>query len=242
MMTSGGLAIWVGGVLVVQVLGGLLPLLLSRRRSEWLPVALAISAGIMLGAALLHLMPEAFAILGEQAGVGVLSGFVFLYIFERFITIHICETHDCAVHSMGLSAMLGLSVHTLANGVALGAGWSEGMGGVVFFALAAHKLPESFSLTSILLHEHYSRSRILLMNLLFMMMIPLGAWLVPLTGTLFGPQLGAWAVAFSAGTFLHVAVSDLLPAVHNTSSRHHHLVLAFLSGVGIVSLINSFVH
>lgn len=228
----------VGGIVAVMVLGGALPLLLPGMRRH-LPLALAAAAGIMLGTAVLHLYPEAHEILHAQAGYALLAGFVVLYLFERFVTVHICETFGCEVHHIGLAALFGLSIHTFANGMALGAGLVSGVGGIVGFAIAAHKLPEAFSLTAILLHERYRRSQIIWMNGLFIAMIPLGALAV--RAAVEGPSgaTAGWAIGFSAGTFLHIAVSDLLPEVHKASSGRIAKLLAFLAGLTITAL---FVH
>lgn len=233
----------IGGLVWVMALGGLLPFWLPRKE-RFLAVTLSAAAGVLLASAFFHLMPEAYEGIGSVAGFWALGGFVFLYLFERFITVHICETIGCHVHTVGLSALFGLSIHTFANGVALGAGVVSGMGGIVFFALAAHKLPEAFSLTAILLHEKYRPVQIVLMNLLFMSMIPLGAWTVWLwnrTGDTHD-SIVSWALAFSAGTFIHIAVSDLLPEVHNSASHRATTTAAFLCGILLVALLGHLVH
>lgn len=227
------LAFAVAGIVALMVIGGSLPLWLPNHK-RILPYALAVAAGVMLSAALTHLVPESFAHLGDAAGVGVLAGFVFLYLFERFVTVHICETMGCHVHTIGISALFGLSIHTFANGVALGAGILQDLGGMVFVAIALHKLPEAFSLTAILLHEGYKRSRIIAMNALFIAMVPLGAYAVRWGSDLIEGPVSSWALAFSAGTFIHIAVSDLLPEVHQNANRRVPVTIAFLLGMAIV--------
>lgn len=223
------------GVIGVMAVGGFLPLWLPRMR-HYLPLALSMAAGIMLGTALLHLSPDAQEILGPRAGYAILSGLVFMYLFERFVTVHICEAFGCTVHSIGLAALFGLSLHTLANGVALGAGVVGGLGGVVFLAIAAHKIPETFALTAILMHEQYRPTKILWMNGLLMAMIPLGALGARVVVSGPSTHLTGWALGFSAGTFLHIALSDLLPEVHKASSHRVRTVLMFLLGLAIVTL------
>ncbi len=225
----------IGVVLAVMATGGVLPLIIPRIRSH-LPVALSISAGIMLGTACLHLLPDALSLVGVNVGWALLAGFLFLYLFEQFVTVHVCEAMGCEVHHIGIAALFGLSIHTFVNGVAMGAGFMSGIGGLVTLAVAAHKLPEAFTLTAILLHENYRRTTIALMSLLFMGMIPLGVmavntWAVSAESTFTG-----YALAFSAGTFLHIAVSDLLPEVHRSS--HHRLIAlaAFVAGIAVTAL------
>ncbi|MBI4367204.1 MAG: ZIP family metal transporter [Deltaproteobacteria bacterium] len=225
------------GILAIMAVGGLLPFWVPGLRRH-LSVTLSAAAGIMLGTAVLHLYPEATQILGATAGVAFLLGFVILYLFERFVTVHICETHGCAVHHLGIAAFFGLSVHTLVNGIALGAGWVEGFGGLVFFAIAAHKLPEAFSLTAILLHEGYTRRQIAWMSLLFMSMIPLGALIAGAAVGFPASRTAGWALGFSAGTFLHIAVSDLLPEVHKATSGRVAKIAAFLIGIALTTLID----
>ncbi len=242
-MESLDLRLWraVSGIVWVMVVGGLLPLWLPRK-PRVLALTLSAAAGVLLASAFFHLIPEAYEGIGDNAGVAVLVGFVFLYLFERFVTVHICETIGCHVHTVGLSALFGLSIHTLANGIALGAGVMSGIGGVVFLALAAHKLPESFSLTAILLHEQFRRRHIVLMNLLFMSMIPIGAWLIRLWSVYgnYDHTAVSWALGFSAGTFIHIAVSDLLPEVHNSTSNRVVTAAAFLVGILVVGCLGHY--
>lgn len=234
---SFGLWTGVAGVLVIMAVGGLLPLLLPRLRQH-LPLALSLSAGVMLGTACLHMLPEGAHLLGDKVGWAVLSGFLFLYFFERFVTVHVCEAMGCEFHHLGMAALFGLSIHTFVNGVALGAGFLSGMGGVVFFAVAAHKLPEAFSLTAILLHERYRRLHIALMSLLLMSMIPLGALSVQLFKVTPETPLEGYALAFSAGTFLHISLSDLLPEVHKASQSRMLKFAAFLVGIAAAAAVS----
>jgi zinc and cadmium transporter len=222
-------------VVGIMAIGGALPLLMPRIRPH-LPVVLSASAGIMLGTACLHLLPDAMQLVSHNVGWGVLAGFLFLYLFEQFVTVHVCEAMGCEVHHIGIAALFGLSIHTFVNGVAMGAGALSGIGGLVTFAVAAHKLPEAFSLTSILLHEHYRRSSIALMSLLFMSMIPLGVMAVKTLAVSPESPLTGYALAFSAGTFLHIAVSDLLPEVHKSSHHRLIIVVAFVIGIAATAL------
>lgn len=229
------LAAAAGAIVLVMAIGGALPLWVPGVRRH-LPLALSAAAGIMFGTAVLHLYPEAQNVLGVRAGYALLSGFVVLYLFERFVTVHICETLGCEVHTVGLAALFGLSLHTFANGIALGTGLVTGMGAMVFLAIAAHKLPEAFALTAILLHEQYRRTHVVWMNGLFMSMIPLGALAARMAIGAPSSTMAGWALGFSAGTFLHIAVSDLLPEVHKHSTGRLANLLAFLAGLGTTLL------
>lgn len=221
-------------------IGGILPTLKHWNRDR-LPLVLSFAAGLMLGSVFFHLLPEAYHILGKNIGVFVLAGFLFLFFAEKYITLHICEIFDCEVHHLGVAAFIGIAVHTLANGIALGSSLMVPYLGVfVFLAVAAHKAPEAFSLTTVLLHTGAHRSKIILVNVLIILMIPAGALLA--YGIL-EPGESAWtgrALAFSAGTFLHISLSDLLPEAHRHSKSKALTSLMLLLGLAVMWLLEYF--
>ncbi len=235
------LGVYSGMISTSVIAGGIVPVFLSWTR-KYVHYLLAFSAGLMLGATLIHLFPAAVGILGESASLWVLGGFLFLYVFQKFLTVHICEMLECEVHSMGISATIGICAHSLTDGIALGSGLlvSE-LGFVVFLTIFFHKLPEAFALTTVLLHERHARSRIILLNVVLILTVPLGAVLVRSFGAVHPQFIGA-ALAFSAGTFLHVSLSDLLPHVHEHAERQWPIVVSFLLGLAAMWGVELFVH
>jgi zinc and cadmium transporter len=243
-----------GAVVAGALTGGALPFLGQARRSD---LFLSFSAGVMLGAAFLHMLPEAIAGAGAKALPFVVVGFLFLFVLERFVLVHVCgepgpvpepsheghpESHDhhaatgCDVHTMGLTAFVGLSLHTLMDGVALGAANARPrLGPLVFVALLAHKIPSSFSLSTILRAEHYRRGRALLMNLVLALMVPAGALVfIIVRGYTSAESFTPYALAASAGTFLHISLSDLLPDLHRRGGDKLKLTVALLAGVALM--------
>lgn len=232
------LSVYSGVISTSVVAGGVIPLFLSWTRKQ-LHLLLALSAGLMLGATLIHLLPAAFDLMGKRATVWVLAGFLFLYVFEKFVTAHICEVFECEVHAMGISAVIGISAHALTDGIALGSGLLVSqLGFVVFLTIFFHKLPEAFALTTILLHEKQKRSRIVLMNLLLIAMVPVGALLVRGLVGADNLRFTGMALAFSAGTFLHISLSDLLPHVHEHAEKRYPIYISFLMGLLMMVLLH----
>ena len=241
------LALYALAILAGALVGGALPLLGRRSRSDGM---LSFSAGVMLGAAFFHMLPEAVEGAGMRAIPWVLVGFLFLFLLERYVLVHVCaepgaapHVHlhgeadhgatGCEVHTLGLAAFLGLSLHTLVDGFALGAASSEErLGFLVFLAILAHKIPSSFSLSAILRAEGYSRRRALAMNAAFALMVPLGAGLYVLVSDLVHTEtFTAFALAASAGTFLHLSLSDILPDLHRRAASRMRLSGLLLIGV-----------
>jgi zinc and cadmium transporter len=257
------LAAYAGAILVGALFGGALPLVGRVQRND---LGLSFSAGVMLGAAFFHMLPEAAEAVGLSAIPFVLVGFLFLFLLERFVLVHVCaepgpaaaahgpdlalerhgssedghaHTHastGCDVHTIGLAAFVGLSLHTIVDGFALGAASSESaLGFLVFLAILAHKVPSSFSLSSILRAEGYSRRKALLMNGAFAAMVPIGAGFYLLLRDLVHTEsFTAFALAASAGTFLHLALSDILPDVHRRAGSKLKLSAALLFGIAVM--------
>jgi zinc and cadmium transporter len=113
---------------------------------------------------------------------------------------------------------------------------------MAFLAILAHKVPSSLSLAAILKSEGRSRRAVLALAAVFGMMVPLGALLYfAIDSVAHLPRLTAYALAFSSGTFLYIAVSDLLPHInrHGREGRLRHIG-GLLAGL-LVMLVLSWV-
>jgi zinc and cadmium transporter len=270
----GALSAYTGAILLGALAGGALPLFATVRRSDLL---LSFSAGVMLGAAFFHMLPEAVEQGGPAAVPFVVVGFLVLYLAERFVLVHVCaepgpnrrlstagaplphhegeHSHEhhghgdpdgtgCDVHTLGLAAWLGMSAHTLVDGFALGAASvTPELGLLVFLAILAHKVPNAFSLSAILLSEGYSRGRAVAMNAAFALMVPVGAGLYVLLRELVHVErFTAIALSASAGTFLHLALSDILPDLHRRGTSRWRLSAALVAGVALMAVLTLLRH
>ncbi len=268
------LSVYTGAILLGALAGGALPLFATVRRSDLL---LSFSAGVMLGAAFFHMLPEAVELGGPPAVPFVVVGFLVLYLAERFVLVHVCaepgpnrrlstagaplphhegeHSHEhhghgdpdgtgCDVHTLGLAAWLGMSAHTLVDGFALGAASvTPELGLLVFLAILAHKVPNAFSLSAILLSEGYSRGRAVAMNAAFALMVPAGAGIYVLLRELVHVErFTAIALAASAGTFLHLALSDILPDLHRRGASRWRLSAALVVGVALMAVLTMLRH
>ena len=224
-------------VILVGALVGALAVVVTRAPTR-LVTFLAFAAGVMFGAAFFHMLPEAYADGGFWACAMVPAGFVFLMALERTMMTHACEeplecTEHVHGHTLGLAAFLGLSLHTLFDGIALGSAVKEGVGPMALLAITSHKIPSSLSLAAILKAEGKSSARILSFATAYGLMVPLGALLYfGFDAVLRFEALAPRALAFSAGTFLYVAVTDLLPHVnrHGKDNKTRNLV-SLLAGL-----------
>jgi zinc and cadmium transporter len=216
--------------------GGLMPVFHPEvRRSEGF--IFSFGSGILLGTGFLHMMPEAGALLGPSLGIAVLCGFLMLLVIEKFVMVHPCEELACDFHHLGMSAYLGISLHSLVDGLALGASLSDfRLSVVVFLAILFHKIPYAFSLGSLLCLGDHSRKRITVLILAFAVLTPLGAVLTWLASRAFPAGMLGWALGFSAGNFLFIATSDLLPQLKLHDRKARIQLVYLLGGLAITGM------
>lgn len=239
------LLVYVFAIAVGSMLSASVPVAFPQVRSR-MHLFLSFSAGVLLGAAFFHMMPEAIHEGGMESLYWALAGFVFLFLLERYVLVHWCkEDEGCEVHlphdegaphaharTVGIATLVGMSLHTLTDGFALGTAIDAGVGASVFLAILFHKMPSSFSLAAILLHERYAARRTILLTAIFSLMLPLGALLFfLLSGLVSQEAFGPRALGFSAGTFLHLAVADLIPDLHRRRQDRLSLSAALLAGI-----------
>ncbi|HJY85726.1 MAG TPA: ZIP family metal transporter [Candidatus Acidoferrales bacterium] len=216
-----------------NVLGGLF--IVRREWSrEYLKYFVALGAGFMLAAVFLEVIPESLRLDGDPALLLVLGGFFLVHFFEHTLAPHFHfgeETHVSVMGTehAGLAALLGLTMHTFFDGVAIASGFlvSTWLGGVIFLAVVLHKLPEGFTVASLMLASGQSRRVALLSSVM------LGA--ATLAGVLLMGVLSAQvrhALPLSAGVTLYVAASDLLPEVNREPGVR--LALVVFLGVALM--------
>jgi zinc and cadmium transporter len=200
---------------VADVAGAALVTAAQKRGHAPLRYFVAGGAGFMLAAAFVRMLPEATEV--PHAFLFVLLGYFGVHLFEHTFAPHFHfgeETHPEALlrPAAGWLAVLGLGVHTLFDGVAIAAGFmvSSTLGGLLFLAVMIHKVPEGFTIASIMLAGGHSSAAALGAGAALGVLTVIGALL---TGAIAHGHVG-YALALSAGVTIYVAASDLIPEVN----------------------------
>ena len=237
------------GIMFIAVAAfGYVPLTLELS-SDRLKQLTAIGAGVLIGSAFLVIIPEALEIFeGHEEvhiepstiGLAILGGFVLMLLLEVFGLPHAVH-HDEDKDLLGLSATIGLLVHALVDGLAVGASVSSSneTGLIVFVAIMLHKGPAAFGLFSFLKHIKITESKSKWYLFAFALASPIMAIL-----TFFALKDSAFATVdniglallFSAGTFIYVATVDVLPEVHSHDHDHDPPVWFVILGIIFVFL------
>ncbi len=233
---SAGFVVYLAAIIATSFVGGMIPLL-----GDWshrnLLVPVSFSGGILLGAAFFFMIPESASILKESLGWPVLAGFLIIFVLERFVLVHPnpegAEEHGRAHHiHVGLIAYVGISFHSLLDGLAVTSSYRRpDLGGVVLLAVMFHKMPDAFALSVLMRLDRWKRSAIAVWMAFFALTTPIGAvitWLFLRQAT---SAIVAGAIALSAGTFLAVATSDILPQIRRLNDQRMLPLIALFAGL-----------
>ena len=192
----------------------------------------AFGAGFMLSVVVLEMLPEAMAG-GTRAAFYVLAGYLAVHLSQHVFVPHFHygeETHTVS-RGTGMSALLGLSLHTFFDGVAIASGFlvSPQLGWLLFLAVLLHKLPEGVAIASITVAAGHSRGRAIGAAAFLGLLTVAGVFATDIVSS-----LARHGLAISAGVTLYVAASDLVPEFQ---SKHGlRLPAAFFGGAVIFFL------
>ena len=202
---------------------------------QFLGYFLALGAGYMLAVAFVDVIPESVRIGGQSAFLFVLIGYFIVHLFEHTLAQHFHFGEETHVEQMRhqharTTVLFGLAIHTFFDGVAIAAGFlvSTWLGAVIFVAVFLHKLPEGFTVASVVLASGQGRSSAIWAA------GALGA--ATLLGVLLTSVLRAelkYALPWSGGVTVYVAATDLLPEVN----REPNWRMALLVFAGVASLL-----
>lgn len=213
-------------IIIYGLLAGLatiLGLYLVMAREKWVRknsiYLISFSAGVLLAVVFSHILPEALDLNGNVL-IWVLVSFIAFYVLEHVLVMHSCrEGEHCEVHPIDKIAILGMSFHSLLDGIIIGVGFevSSALGIVAAIAVIMHKIPDGISMTSILLHSEYPKNRAIKYSYLVALATPIGA-----IGGYFlfqgvGTDILGLLLAIAAGSFLYLASADLIPEIHKKS-------------------------
>jgi len=213
-----------GGAVIVQ----------KNWERRYLTYFMALGAGFMLATALVEMVPASLELRGNRAGFLVLLGYLIVHFFEHTLAPHFHfgeETHaDEFLHAhTSFSVLLGLVIHTFFDGIAITAGFlvSSWLGWVIFLAVFLHKVPEGFTVSSVMLASGRSR------GIAWAASILLGAATLAgvLTMGVLHKQVSA-GLPLSAGVTIYVAASDLIPEVNKQPG----VKMALIVFVGVAAL------
>ena len=263
MQTLYCLSAYSAGIFAASFLGGKLAALgtMTHTRTQ---IVMSLVAGFILGIAMFHLLPHSLERISgpdivEKAVGWMVLGMVLMIFLLRIFHFHqhdfsseASDLYDDHDHGHGVvdsrslfGVAIGLGVHTVTEGIALGTSMQMGQpheddvalaGLGVFLAILLHKPLDAYSIVGMMKSAGHSQRARTVANVGFATLCPLVA-LASFGGVeLLGPEQGAvvgYVLAFAAGAFLCIALSDLLPEIHFHSHDRGKLIASLLVGIGL---------
>ncbi len=234
-------------VIVVSLLSliGIFTLTLNNERLKKILLFLvSFAVGGLFGDALIHLLPETFVKLGPKLSTSlyILFGILIFFVLERFIRWRHCHVLDSKqhVHPVVTMNIIGDSAHNLIDGMIIGASYSISIpiGVTTSLAVILHEIPHEIGNFAILVHGGLKVKRALLYNFLTALTAIVGAILSLLIGT-HVKNYSLIIMPITAGGFLYIAGSDLIPELHHNVEITESLLQLFciLLGIGIMALL-----
>jgi len=218
---------------LAEVFGGLI---IVRRRWErrYLQYFLALGAGFLLGAVFLEMIPESVRLAGVGSLYYVLAGYLLVHLAEHTLSAHFHfgeEVHHehMAGRRRSYTVLAGLTIHAFFDGIAIAGGFliSDRLGVLLFVAIFLHKIPEGFTVASVMLAGGHGPRAALTASSLLGVATMLGVSVM----LLFSAQLGA-GLPLAAGVCIYVAASDLIPEINQQPGIR--LALLVFVGVGLL--------
>lgn len=208
----------------ISMAGGVLLLWKESFIRRFSLVLVSFAAGSLLGAAFLELLPEAIEEIGNMTtvGVAVILGILALFLFEKVLEWYHCHDQEtCDYHSFSGTVLFGDSLHNFIDGVIIALSFGVGgpqVGIPTTLAVFAHEIPQEIGDFGVLYHAGYSRKKVVLYNAFSALMAVVGGVVGYFLFHSIGPFVGV-LLAWAAGSFIYISVSDLLPELRHKSGK-----------------------
>lgn len=186
---------------------------------------IAFAAGLLVSGALLHLIGRASELVGaDRALAWTLASFFAFYLLEAHFVPHVHARGDAPIddphagghehgRAVGFLVVLGLGVHSVVDGISVGAGLSAGalLGTITAMLVVVHKLPVGIAAMSALYHSGVPGPRAALITTALAMVTPIAVIASYVTLRNVSNDMLGILLALAGGSFLYVGAADLLP-------------------------------
>lgn len=203
------------------------------------------SAGTLFGDAFIHLIPQAFfsnTLAPVEVSLSILFGILLFLIMEKILHWHHhhgmeeeCETEK----TLGFMNLAGDAVHNFVDGAAIAASFfvSNAIGIATTIAVVFHEIPQEISDYGVLRFAGFSKKKALGMNFLSAAMAVAGALVVLFLGAGLPESFQTSIISITAGAFIYIAGTDLLPAIEKEKKLGQTMLHALFFSLGIIAML-----
>lgn len=226
------------------------------RLSNVVPQLVGLSAGLLLGTSVLHMLPEAFSsgVDAHRLGWVMLAGLVAFFALEKFAILRHAHHHEGDGHAHshghdrreagpgGIAILIGDSIHNFADGVLIAAAFlaDARLGWIAALSLAAHEIPQELGDFIVLHNAGFTRGRALFYNALSGVAAVLGG-VIGYVSLSNGLAVLPYVLVISAASFVYISLADLIPDMHRHGrGRDAAMQLALmLLGIALIALLSA---
>jgi len=240
--------VWIIGFSLIGSVGAILLagaylLFPEKIRQNIIPCLISYATGTLLGAAFLGLLRHA---LEHAPAVSILStvlvGILAFFLLEKIVIWRHCHDTECERHAnAGPLLLIGDALHNFIDGIAIAAAFvaSIPVGVTTALAVFAHEFPQEVGDFAILLESGYSRRQALAYNILSSLSTLPGA-ILAYYFLMQVQKFTANIMAFSAASFIYIAIADLIPSLHRQSDLKQAIrqFVFIMAGIGTILLFH----
>lgn len=235
-----------------SLIGGVLLLLKQNFTLRISHLLSAFAAGTLLSSALFDLLPEAqhhaesMELAHRDIFIWMLIGILAFFLLERFIHwFHHSHVHDHEEKHTVPLIVVGDSLHNIVDGVVIAITFmtSIPLGIITTLAVAAHEIPQEIGDFAVLLKKGLSNKKVLVINIVSALLSLASALITFFVGERI-TNLIPYALSLTAGFFIYIALSDLIPSIHHENRRgfaFYESLMLFL-GVLLIAGLVTFLH
>ena len=234
-------------VSIVSLIGAFTFILKENLLSRALFYFVGFSAGALIGAAFLDVIPEALEHMDSRSAFYfVIFGIVIFFVVEKYLHWRHChQGHACHAQSFTYLNLIGESFHNFLDGMIIAAAFivSRKLGFITTLAVVLHEIPHELGNFCVLMYGGFERKKALMFNFFSACMAMVGALLgFFLADTVHG--FTNFILPLAGGGFIYIAACDLIPELHkeNATRRSSLAFLAFVSGIALIAITTSLLH
>ncbi|MCC7259908.1 MAG: ZIP family metal transporter [Alphaproteobacteria bacterium] len=197
------------------------------------------AAGVLIAVSFLHIVPESLE-MNHDAAFYLLGGYFFMFIFNRFVSSYVCNTHGHAHYALGLIPALGIGFHSFIDGIIYSITFTASTftGALASVGMIFHEFPEGVVTYMLLIKGGFSRGPAAAVAFLVAgLSTPIGMLVsYPFVSPVTYPTLGL-LMGISAGTLIYVGATHLLPEAEREPKKYSLIALGAGICVAAISTI-----
>lgn len=226
-------------------LGGIIGIIQKRDSNKFLSLVLSFASGLMLAVVCFNLIPESLRIIDVSMVVmWILVGIICMIICESIVNNKmenktVKGDDRLKILKVGIIVSIGLAIHNIPEGIAIGSGFEESMtlGFSLAIAICLHDIPEGLSMAIPMKHGGMKPLKIMMYVVLSGIATGVGALIGAFMGSI-SVEMVAMCLAFAAGSMLYIVSGELIPE-YNTLYHGRLSALGNMAGfiLGLIAMI-----